>query len=345
MKALVLTEYSHFEYKDVPDPDYGPDEVLVQVKACGICGSDVHGMDGSSGRRIPPIIMGHEASGVIVQVGRDVSGWQEGDRVTFDSTVYCGACGYCVRGKVNLCDNRQVLGVSCGEFRREGAYADYVAVPQRTLCRLPDGLPFEHAAMVEPVSIAVHAVERVPIQLNDTAVVIGTGIIGLFLVQALRLAGCGQIIAVDLVPKRLELARKLGADAAVSPQDGDVVEAVARQTDGRGADVAFEAAGFAPTVDAAIRSVRKGGSVGLVGNLTPTVDLPLQAAVTRELTLFGSCASAGEYPICLEMIARGAIDVEPIATATAPLCDGAEWFDRLRQGEEGLLKIILRPLG
>ena len=343
VKALVLTEYNHFEIQDVPEPQVGPEEVLIQVKACGICGSDVHGMDGSSGRRQPPIIMGHEASGVIAQVGQRVSGWEAGDRVTFDSTIWCGKCHFCAMGRVNLCDNRRVLGVSCDEFRQDGAYAEYVAVPENIVFRLPDGLSFEQAAMVEPVSVAVHGVQRVPVRLCDTGVVVGTGMIGLLVVQALRAAGCGRILAVDVDPARLELASRLGADEGFSPKDTDVVAEVLRRTNGRGADVVMEAVGMPHTVTTAIASVRKGGSVGLVGNLTPEVQLPLQAVVTREITLFGSCASSGEYPACLEMIARGTIQVDPLTSAVAPLDDAPAWFDRLYKGEAGLMKVILTP--
>src|ERR1039458_4566290 len=183
MKALVLKAYKQFAYEDVSDPEPGPDEVLVAVKACGICGSDVHGMDGSTGRRRPPIIMGHEAAGVIASVSNGVTGWAAGDRVTFDSTIYCGHCEFCRRGLINLCDNRRVLGVSCEDYRQNGAFADFVAVPQHILYRLPDGLSFEHAALVEPFAIALHAVRRAPPTLNDTVVVVGAGMIGLALVQ------------------------------------------------------------------------------------------------------------------------------------------------------------------
>ena len=162
MKALVLKAYKQFAYEDVPDPEPGPDEVLVAVKACGICGSDVHGMDGSTGRRRPPIIMGHEAAGVISKVGSRVTGWAAGDRVTFDSTIYCGQCAFCRRGMINLCDRRRVLGVSCEDYRQNGAFAEFVAVPQHILYRLPDGLTFEHAALVEPFAIALHAIRRAP---------------------------------------------------------------------------------------------------------------------------------------------------------------------------------------
>jgi len=343
MKALVLTRYNHFELQDVPDPRPGPEEVLVEVKACGICGSDVHGMDGSTGRRLPPIIMGHEASGVIAGLGQGVAGLEVGGRVTFDSTVYCGRCHFCRRGQVNLCDRRQVLGVSCGEFRRDGAFAEYVVVPSRTIVPLPEGVTFEQAACVEPVSIAVHAVGRLPVKLGDTAVVVGSGMIGLLALQALRAAGCGRIIAVDVDRRRLELAAKLGADETLSPDDADVAAEVTRRTAERGADLAVEAVGLSATVKTAIHSLRKGGSVALVGNLSPQVELPLQTVVTRELTLYGSCASQGEYPECLDLIARGLIDVEPLLSAVAPLAEGPQWFERLRDGGEGLMKVVLQP--
>ena len=124
-------------------PDLAPDEVLIRVRACGVCGSDVHGFDGSTGRRIPPLVMGHEAAGTVETVGDAVREFGAGDRVTFDSTVSCGRCDYCARGQVNLCDNRMVLGVSCADYRRHGAFAEYVSVPARIVYRLPDGLPFE----------------------------------------------------------------------------------------------------------------------------------------------------------------------------------------------------------
>src|SRR3974377_1930174 len=158
MKALLLSEYRRLELTDVPTPKPAPGEVLLRVAACGICGSDVHGYDGSTGRRIPPIIMGHEAAGIVEAVGDRVSGFRPGDPVTFDSTVFCGKCFYCLRGKVNLCDKREVIGVSTPSFRRMGAFAEYVTVPMRIAYHLPDNLPFAHAALIEAVSVAVHAV-------------------------------------------------------------------------------------------------------------------------------------------------------------------------------------------
>src|SRR5690554_4746185 len=158
MKALVLEEYNKLVYKDVPKPVPNNDEVLVKVEAVGICGSDVHGMDGSTGRRIPPIIMGHEASGIIIETGKNVTGWSPGDRVTFDSTIYRLDDWYTRKGLYNLSDNRMVLGVSCNDYRRDGAFADYVTIPQHILYRIPDNVTFEQAVMVEPVAVALHAI-------------------------------------------------------------------------------------------------------------------------------------------------------------------------------------------
>jgi L-iditol 2-dehydrogenase len=341
MKALTLTDYHHLVYEDAPDPAIADHEVLVRVRACGICGSDVHGMDGSTGRRRPPIIMGHEAAGVIAEVGKQVKAWKQGERVTFDSTISCGECWYCRHGLINLCDHRTVLGVSCDEYRRHGAFAEYIALPERILYRLPDTVSFEQAAMVEPVSVAVHAVNGTSVSLGDTAVVIGVGMVGLLVMQALRIAGCGKIIAVDIEPQKLELALALGADVSLKADECDVVEEVKSHTHGRGADVAAEVIGLSPTINTALASLRKGGFLILVGNLQPSVEIPLQAVVTRQLTLAGSCASNGEYPACLDLLGRRAINTDALVSATPPLAEGAAWFKRLYDHEPGLLKVIL----
>ena len=343
MQALVLKEYNRFSLEEVPLPEIGPEDVLIRVKACGICGSDVHGMDGSTGRRIPPIIMGHEAAGIIEQIGGGISEWQIGERVTFDSTVITRQDFYAQKGTFNLSDFRKVLGVSCGEYRQHGAFAEYVAVPQSILYRLPEGLSFAQAAMTEPVSVAFHAVNLIPSEINDSAVVVGCGMIGLFVIQALRLKGCGTIIAIDLDRSRLAMALQLGADFAIKTDESETIDEIKKRTHGRGADMAFEVVGIAPTVNLAIQAVRKGGRVGLIGNLAAKVELPLQAVVTRQLTLYGSCASAGEYPACLDMIANGRVKVDEMISALVPLSAAASWFERLHQGEPGLMKVIVTP--
>jgi len=343
MKALLLREYEKLEMTEMPEPQIGPDELLVQVKACGICGSDIHGFDGSTGRRIPPLVMGHEASGVVYKIGAEVREFRVGDRVTFDSTIYCAKCYFCRRGEVNLCDRRQVLGVSPGEYRRHGAFAEYVAVPQHITYPIPDALSFEHAAMIEAVSVAVHAVGLTPVKLGDTAVVVGSGMIGLLVIQALRLAGCSRVIAIDLEEKRLRLAAELGAEVCLNASQSDVSSLVRDYTSGRGADVAMEVVGNTPAFATALASLRKGGILTLVGNLSPKVELPLQSVVTRQMRIQGSCASSGEYPACIDLLARKAIRVDPLISAVAPLAEGAAWFERLQRGEPNLMKVILVP--
>jgi L-iditol 2-dehydrogenase len=343
MKALVLKEYHQLVFEDFPIPKYGANDVLINVKACAICGSDVHGIDGSTGRRIPPIIMGHEASGVIEKIGENVYNVKPGDRVTFDSTVYCGNCYYCRRGEINLCDNRKVMGVSCGDYRLHGAFSEYVTVPHHILVPVPVTVSFEQAAMVEPLSIAFHAVRRSPVAINNTVVVVGAGMIGLLIIQLLKIAGCSRIIAVDMVQEKLNLAKKFGADNVLKADSIDVTTEVYRLTHNRGADIGFEVVGIASTVQSAIACLRKGGSLTLVGNLKPSVEFPLQSVVTRQLSLYGTCASAGEYSDCLGLIASGKVDVDSFISAVAPLSEGALWFEKLYKGEPGLMKVILQP--
>jgi L-iditol 2-dehydrogenase len=343
MKSLLLSSYNNLEIAEMPVPAIGDGEVLVRVEACGICGSDVHGYDGGSGRRIPPIVMGHEAAGTVASIGNGVTGFAVGDRVTFDSTVYCGECDFCKRGEVNLCDNRQVIGVSCGDYRRHGAFAEYVSVPQRIVYRLPAGIAFSEAAMLEAASVALHAVRVSELKGGETALVIGAGMIGLLTLQAAHALGCAKVLIADVDETRLKLAREVGADATLLGSGEDLTAEVMKRTEGRGVDITYEAVGRNETVATAIDCTRKGGTVTLIGNIRPEVTLPLQKVVSRQLRLQGSCASSGEYPQAIELIASGKIKVGPLITAVAPLEDGPRWFSRLHAGEPNLMKIILSP--
>jgi len=330
------------EMAELPETKPEAGEVLIRVAACGICGSDVHGYDGSSGRRVPPIVMGHEAAGTVAALGDGVTDFAAGDRVTFDSTVYCGTCAPCRRGEINLCDNRQVLGVSCAEYRRAGAFAEYVAVPSRIVYRLPDGLSFAEAAMLEAAAVAVHAVSLAQSFPESTALVVGVGMIGLLAAQALRAAGCSRVFVADVDGSRLKLAQDLGATAVLSAET-DIAAQVLQLTGGAGTDVVVEAVGRTETVTASVESVRRGGTVVLVGNISREVSIPLQKVVTRQIRLQGSCASAGEYPRAMELLASGAIQVKPLITAIAPLADGPQWFARLHAREPNLMKVVLVP--
>lgn len=344
MKALVLEEYGRFAYRDVPEPALrSPKDVIVKVRAAAICGSDVHGMDGSTGRRRPPVIMGHEASGEIVEAGADVRRFKLGDRVTFDSTEYCGECWHCRRGEVNLCDDRRVLGVSCEEYRRDGAFAEFVVVPQHILYALPAGLSFVHAALTEPLAVAAHAATLSPPGPGESAAVVGTGLIGLLLLQILRASMSGLIFALDTDPGRRAEALRLGADFAIDPSEPGALDGLRTRTEGRGVDRAYEAVGISPAVATAVDCLRKGGALTLIGNASPKIEFPLQKIVTRQLTLRGSCAISGEYPLALDLMARGKVDMDALISATAPLSEGAAWFARLYAREPGLLKVVLQP--
>jgi L-iditol 2-dehydrogenase len=341
MKSLLLKEYLQLELADFPEPEPGPGEVLIRVAACGICGSDVHGYDGTSGRRIPPIVMGHEAAGVVAATGSGVSTFKPGDRVTFDSTVYCGECAFCKRGEVNLCDRREVIGVSCGDYRRHGAFAEYIAVPERILYNLPEAMSFPEAAMLEAVSVALHAVHVTGDAKGQTVLVIGAGMIGLLTMQAARAAAAARVMIADIDATRLNLARSLGNDGVFNLSGGELTQEILQQTGGVGADVVLEAVGRNETIATAIDCVRKGGTVTLIGNITPKVELPLQKVVSRQIRLQGSAASAGEYPEAIDLVASGKIKVKPLITAVAPLEDGPQWFKRLYAHEPNLMKIVL----
>jgi L-iditol 2-dehydrogenase len=343
MKALLLSQYNQLDIAELPAPVAGEDEILVRVAACGICGSDVHGYDGTSGRRIPPIVMGHEAAGVVAAVGAGVREFKPGDRVTFDSTVYCGKCEFCLKGEVNLCNNRQVVGVSCGDYRRAGAFAEFVAVPQRICYHLPEGLEFKEAAMLEAVSVALHAVGVSDMKGGETALVIGAGMIGLLTMQAAKAAGAAKVLIADIDRTRLDTAKNIGADDTLLLSGDALIKEILRRTNGKGVDLVLEAVGREETIAASIASVRKGGTVTLIGNISPEVKIPLQVVVSRQIRLQGSCASSGEYPQAMELLASGKIRVKPLITAVAPLSEGPRWFERLHAGEPNLMKVVLDP--
>ena len=344
MQALLYTEPFHLDYTETPDPEVGPDDVTVRVKAVGICGSDVQGYTGRTGRRLPPLIMGHEAAGIVETVGARVEGIAPGSRVCFDSTVYCNRCDACRQGRYNRCVHRQVLGVSVPGMKRHGAMADLVRLPWWSLIEMPATLSFTEAALLEPVSIGLHAVNRGDIAPGETVLIVGAGTIGLFVLQAARLKGAGTIIVSDLNAYRLRQAQKLGADVAASPDTADLTAVVEAETQGRGADVSFEVVGLAETVHQTLAATRIGGRVVLVGNLTRRVEIDVPDVISRELTLRGTYASSGEYRDAVDLVASGQIDVRPLMSATLPLSQGPQAFDRLYRGEEAeLIKIVLEP--
>ncbi len=347
MKALLLTSPSTLTLTEIDTPEPGAGEVRIQIAACGICGSDVHGYTGSTGRRIPPLVMGHEAAGIIDAVGQNVSGQMIGQRVALDSTVFCGECEFCCNGKENLCTHRQVLGVSCDAYRRQGCFAEYAIVPERCVYPLPARMSFVAASLLEPLTIGLQAVRLGSAgPTTRSAIVVGAGTIGLATIVALKSYGVQRIAAVDLDASRLKEAREFGADAVFEADQTtakQLAEWGASSADTDGADLVLEAVGAAASVGTAIHAVTRGGTVVLVGNVSPVVELPLQTVVTRQIRLQGSCASAGCYLEAIELAASGSVDLSRFVSRVVPLDDGVAWFERLHNREPGLLKVVLQP--
>jgi L-iditol 2-dehydrogenase len=347
MKALLLSAPGTLAVADLDTPAPAAGEVLVRIAACGICGSDVHGYTGGSGRRIPPLVMGHEAAGTVEAVGSGVTDLAVGTRVALDSTVFCGACEYCETSRENLCTHRQVLGVSPGTYRRHGCFAEYVCVPRRIVHGIPDAVDFVSAALLEPLTIALHAVNLGAAGPNTrSAVVVGAGTIGLACVAALRARGVARIAAIDFDAGRLAQARRLGATETFTagPDAGREAAAWGRSSDDTdGADLVIEAVGATAPVQTAIEAATRGGTVVLVGNVSPRIEMPLQLVVTRQLRLQGSCSAAGCYPEAIRLVAEKKVDLSSFVSRVAPLAEGPELFARLHRQEPGLVKVVLQP--
>ncbi len=337
MKALVYQGPWTMTLEDVPVPEVGPGQVRIAVKKVGICGSDVHGFIGKTGRRIPPMIMGHEFGGVINAVGAGVTRFGVGDEVIASPIQFCGHCANCRRGLTNICVNRHVLGVDL-----PGAYAEQIAVDESMVYAKPAGLAWELAALAEPLAVALHAVNLTPFDLMETVAIVGAGTIGLLTLMAAKLKGAGTVVITDKSRHRLEMARKLGADRAISVDEEDPVAVVKEMTGGLGADAVIEAVGFAATVQQALALTRTGGAVTWIGNSAQLIELNMQEVVTRELAVHGSYAfNTGEFARSIQAIADGRIDVAPLIERSAPLAEGPQIIHDLAAGELELVKVML----
>jgi L-iditol 2-dehydrogenase len=339
MKALVFEGPWQMPLREVEAPAPGPDDVIVNVQAVGVCGSDVHGYMGVTGRRIPPVVMGHEFGGVVAAVGEHVTRAKPGDRVVVQPLITCGACANCRAGLPNICLNRKGLGM----MSTNGAMAEAVRVPQQLLYPMPEGMPWEQAALVEPLAVALRAVNLTPLTLMGTVAVIGAGTIGLLVVLAARLRGAGTIIVTDLSPHRLELARQLGADRVVNVKDEDPVEAVKALTDGQGAQAVIEAVGIDASVKQSLALVRTGGHITWIGNSQPEVGVNMQQVVTRELTIRGTYGFAEEFGRAIQAIDSGRVDVTPLIERVAPLEEGPQLMHDLAKGTLDAAKVVLKP--
>jgi L-iditol 2-dehydrogenase len=338
MQALVFDGPWQMPLRDRPDPVAGPGEVVVAIRASGICGSDVHGYTGSTGRRTPGVTMGHEAAGEIVEIGSGVTSVRTGDRVALRSILPCGECRLCREGRRNVCANRRGLGMHL-----DGAYAERVVVPEALVLPLPHALPWEEAALIEPLGVAMHAVAVTPFQGDARITIVGAGTIGLLTLLAVRARGAGSVLITDRSPRRLALAERLGADVAIDAGADDVGQRVRDATDGAGADAVIEAVGISATVAQSIAAARTGGHVTWIGNSEPSVNVPMQDVVTREITIRGAYGADDEFAAAAEALAERHIDVRPLIEHRAPLADGPDLFRALAEGRMDAVKVLLLP--
>ncbi len=327
-----------FKIEDVPTPQPGPGEVLVKVAGCGVCHTDLHYTDHNVPTfKKPPLILGHEASGVIESLGEGVTVWSEGDRVLLPAVYGCGVCDACRRGRENICNNMIMFGNNI-----DGAFAEYIAVSQHTLFSLPEELPLiESSIIADAITTPYQAVaNRGQVKPGDSVAVFGCGGIGLNVVQMAAAAG-GRVIAVDLLDEKLEWAKRLGAVAVINSSQVERVDKEIRKLSGGGVDVAFEAIGLPVTQEAAFASTRNGGRLVLVGYSAKPMTLNSGRTMYREMEIVGSLGCpASEYPKVIELARNGKIKVKELVTAQFSLDEINDAFDTLRRGE-GIRSVVV----
>ena len=336
MKAAVWYGGKDIRIEDLPTPKIKDDEVLVRVKAVSICGSDLHAYRGASKRRIPPLVMGHEFSGEIVKLGRTVKGLKEGERVVLEPVLSCGKCALCQRGRSNICENMRLVGLHLS-----GAFSEYVPIPASKCHTLPDAVSFEEASLVEPLAVAVHAVNLASLEKDEDICILGSGAVGLMTLQVVNNIGVEKLFAIDTLEYRLDLAKKLGATTTINAKKEDPVKEVLARG---GANTVFEAVGHQKTVQQALSMVRKGGKVVIIGMLETTMELGMLDVTVKEIEIKGSYGyTSKDFKQALTLIAKGKVEVKPLITHVLSLHDIVKGFDILSQGAENVIKVVLKP--
>jgi len=327
-------------------PKILPSQVLVEIKATAICGSDLHlyrwdELPAVRWKTPLPMTMGHEWSGKVVEVGRDVRNLRPGDKVAGESHIPCGNCYYCRTGKMHICQNLLIFGC----HTREGSFANYAAVPEIIGYPLPSSVSFEEGSLFEPFGVALHGVERVGIEPGDVVLVMGCGPIGIFAQQIAKTSGASMVIASEIKPFRIDLARKVGAaDVVVNNESEDLVKRTMDLTNGRGADVVIELAGSPTTFHQSFQAVKKTGRVGLVGLTEKPVEVePTSMIIYKEVTVAGSTGRAmfETWERITSLVARKRVDLTKVITDRLPLEKAEEGFQRVFRGESG--KVLFIP--
>ncbi|TDF98846.1 zinc-dependent alcohol dehydrogenase [Paenibacillus piri] len=338
MLQAKFTGNETFVLEDAAIPEPGDNQVLLKVELCGICGSDMHTYHGKHPFVFPPLVMGHEFSGVIVKLGKATgSKYQVGQRVAVEPSIVCGTCYNCRKGRYNICDELSVVGCLT-----DGAYTEYIAVSAEKIIVLNDKLSFEDGAMLEPLSVGVHALDQGRVKQGDKILVIGAGTIGLLLAQAAKAAGAEVAIA-DVIPFRLELAKELGIPCTVNSKTEALKERL-KQFAPDGVDVIFECVGSSHTIRQAIEIARKGIRIVILGVVDNEVLLPVSLIQDRELELVGDLMFIRkDFEKSQELIVSGQVNVKRLQTKTFPLRQVKEAFEFIIHNKESALKVFLDP--
>ena len=326
MKAAVLTQPKHFEVREVPKPEIGPDDALIKVERCCICGTDIHIFNGHYAADELPLVPGHEFAGRIAALGEKVTHLTVGSKAVVDINIGCGRCYYCRRNEILNCPEVQQVGIS-----RDGAYAEYIAVPARLVIPAPDDVPFERLALTEPVACVVRAARKADIRFGQSIVILGASPIGNLHIQMMRLVGVAPIIVAETVPERVELAHQAGADAVVT-DPAELKAAVLAMTDGRGADFVIESVGRPELYARAFDLIRPGGHVAAFGIAGPEESVPLELlnTVPRENSVKGSVAGMGEdMHDAMTLLLHDRFATEAFTATTFALDDVQQAFETL----------------
>ena len=341
MKALYFVGDKQMELRDIPMPVRKPNQYLIQIKATGICGSDFEGYMGKTGRRLAPMIMGHEFSGVIAEAP-DGGKFKVGENVVIFPKAYCGTCEYCKQGLVNLCPNGLCLGV----MDYNGSMTDYIVQDEKYIIPFKKSISFNIAAVTEPLAVAYRAVYKISdeeIQKANYILVVGAGTIGLLALAVLKARGAKNVIVSDATDFRLSIAKKMKADFTVNPATENFLAKIKEITGDKLCDFSVEAVGISPTAASSIDALRIGGTAIWIGNAKKMVEINMQEIVTRELSIRGNYVyDFNAFTESLKLLENNIIDVTPIITNVYPLEKGVEAFKSLENNKEGkLLKVIL----
>jgi 2-desacetyl-2-hydroxyethyl bacteriochlorophyllide A dehydrogenase len=328
--------------EEVPKPRIKDNEVLVAVKAASICGSELHAFTGASKRRQEvhglPLVMGHEFSGEVVEAGKSVKNISVGDRVAVNPIVTCGKCEQCITGRTNICKNLILLGLHVN-----GAFAEYIPIVSENCYKIPDTLSLEEAALIEPCSVGIHAVNIARLELGDDVAILGAGPIGLMALQAAKCAGAGRIFVVDVVSFRLDMAKKLGADEMVNAAEEDPVQKIMKLTNGEGVDVAIEAVGVKKTVQQAIDMVKKGKTVIVTGMMEKIMEIDMLGVTANEIRVQGDYSyTKKEFASSVKLVSANKINLKPMITHIFPLNEIVNGF-KVFEKKKDAMKVIIKP--